>query len=189
MLYLQTVSVPTCLLELAHHAALCVSLEMKDMIYFSFSMAPNPEPATTSGVNQRNWSDQVTERKPAMLDSLRGSRLFSSMVPSRAIFTDFKTYYPIRQDFSISICMGKKVCLHILWYIYIVYRICCIYYIIDKKNILWRNYLYDFLVNNDELYTRWDIPHPICYKFRHQSKTSLKLINIVVLENKKERAL
>lgn len=54
MLNFQTVSVPTCLLEFKYHDALCVSLEIKDMIYFSFSIAPNPEPATSSGINQRN---------------------------------------------------------------------------------------------------------------------------------------
>lgn len=54
MLCLLTVSVPMCLLELRHRAALYVSLEMKDMVYFSFNMSPKPEPAITSVINQRN---------------------------------------------------------------------------------------------------------------------------------------
>lgn len=51
---LQTASVPTYLLEFRSHAALCVNLDMEEMVYFSFNIIPKPEPTTTFGVNQGN---------------------------------------------------------------------------------------------------------------------------------------
>lgn len=49
---LQTVLVPTNLLEFESRATFCVNLEMQEMVYFSFSIIPKPEPTTTFGVNQ-----------------------------------------------------------------------------------------------------------------------------------------
>ena len=63
MLGLQTVSVPTCLLEFKFRAAFHVRLEMKDRIYFSFTIIPKAEPASTSGISQRNRSGPVRERE------------------------------------------------------------------------------------------------------------------------------
>lgn len=54
MFNFQIVLVFTCFLEFKYYDVLCVSLEIKDMIYFLFSIVFNFELVISFGINQRN---------------------------------------------------------------------------------------------------------------------------------------